>query len=100
MDDRLISLNVMLDAIDANNGILYDSPTLVTSLKKMVNELPTVDAVPVVHGHWIIHEWAEEVDNMLIPNYECSVCGTWKRDDTAFCPHCGADMRKDGDGNG
>ena len=35
-----ISRQAALNTIDANNGILYDSPTLVTSLKKMVNELP------------------------------------------------------------
>ena len=41
MDDRTISLKMMLDTIDANNGILYDSPTLVASLKRMVMELPS-----------------------------------------------------------
>ena len=41
MDDRTISLKMMLDTIDANNGILYDSPTLVASLKQMVMELPS-----------------------------------------------------------
>ena len=40
MDDRTISLKAALDAIDANNGILYDNPTLVASLKKMLSELP------------------------------------------------------------
>lgn len=39
--DRLISLNAALNLIDANNGILYDSPTLVASLKRMVMELPS-----------------------------------------------------------
>ena len=40
MNDKLISLNIILDAIDANNGILYDNPTLVASLKKMFSALP------------------------------------------------------------
>ena len=40
MDDRLISLNAALDAINANNVILYDNPTLVASLHKLLSELP------------------------------------------------------------
>lgn len=40
MADRTISLNAALGAIDANNGILYDNPTLVASLHKLLSELP------------------------------------------------------------
>ena len=54
---------------------------------------PTVDAVPVIHGRWI-------VGNHLFR--QCDKCGWERRDDnpnwdTNFCPNCGADMRKDGD---
>lgn len=41
----LISRQAAIDAVDANNGILYDSPTLVASLKKMVNALPSAQPV-------------------------------------------------------
>lgn len=52
-------------------------------------QAPTVDAVEVVHGHWI-----------PIPEYEnkrCSVCRTVFSDFTLgyYCPNCGAKM--DGD---
>ena len=52
-----------------------------------VYDAPTVDAVPIVHGHW-----TEES--------ECSQCGkyVYKGDIDNFCPHCGAKMdgeRKD-----
>ena len=40
MGDRSISLNAALGAIDANNGILYDNPTLVASLHKLLSGLP------------------------------------------------------------
>ena len=51
-------------------------------------------------GHW------KENDDR---NFQCSECGTesyWTFDDVfvyglkldKFCPNCGADMRKDGDG--
>lgn len=43
-------------------------------------------------GHWIEHEWAEEVEGRLISNFECSCCHTWKRDESSYCPDCGARM--------
>ena len=44
-------------------------------------------------GEWSIREWAEELENRLIPNYVCSVCNSWEREKSDFCPNCGADMR-------
>lgn len=40
-------------------------------------------------GVWIEHEWAEEVEGLLISNYECPHCHNWLRDETEFCPNCG-----------
>ena len=53
---------------------------------------PTVDAVPVRHGYWIRKEWAEESEGLLIDNYECSACNSWVRNETNYCPNCGAKM--------
>ena len=52
-------------------------------------------------GEWIEHE---DVSGDLY--YDCSVCGeSWvlidgtpKENGMDYCPHCGADMRNDGDG--
>lgn len=60
-----------------------------------VMALPTVDAVPVVHGRW---EWNGEA-------FICSACGNGHKGQPTimgqpmfeFCPMCGADMRKDGE---
>lgn len=43
-------------------------------------------------AHWIKHDWAEEDNGLLIPNYECSNCHDWKRDDSEYCPSCGCKM--------
>lgn len=53
---------------------------------------PTVDAEPVVHGHW--------VDNGIV--WSCSACGKMptygmgyvqaRNELYAYCPHCGAKM--------
>ena len=73
-------------------------------------QMPTVDAVEVVHGRWE-DEYGGAFAN---PRYRCSVCkekalyrheqdclGGWHEVQalTPICPNCGADMR-DGDGNG
>lgn len=57
--------------------------------RKRVEMAPTVDAAPVVHGHWIEHSHLEV-------GGECSVCGwqfQWfENAEARFCPHCGAKM--------
>ena len=97
--NKIINTQDALDAIDANVGILYDSPTLVTSLKKMVNKLPPVDAVPVRRGRW-------ETDGMMMDDGEylmtrCTACGEAYEYgyNMPFCPNCGAKMDGKGDGN-
>ena len=69
----------------------------------MVNYAPTVDAVEVVHGRWIV--LAEFLDRTICT--QCSVCGeeyTYKHGKLDFinaeyarynfCPNCGAKMDK------
>lgn len=54
-----------------------------------VMQMPTVDAVPVVRGHWIKREG-------FITEYECSVCQHSDSKLTAirghYCWYCGAKM--------
>lgn len=92
---RLINADALLDAIEDKEWVHITDYNIALYT---VKDAPTVDAVPVRHGYWIRHNWAEEVEGCLIPNYECSVCHTWKRDESDYCPDCGA--RMDGkDGN-
>lgn len=59
--------------------------------KRRIDEQPTVDAVPVVHGYNKQFEFPSQ--------FTCSVCG-WESWDTYcgdtdtynYCPHCGAKM--------
>jgi hypothetical protein len=53
----------------------------------------TVDAAPVVHGHWELHGNDDDVGS----SYWCSVCHKhhkeeWSDGEWEFCPHCGAIM--------
>ena len=56
----------------------------------VVSGLPTVDAVPVVHGHW-------KEDTGGYGFWLCSHCGFVSEASAAdllyrYCPHCGARM--------
>lgn len=66
------------------------STDVVYHMEKQLYEVPTIDAVPVVHGYWI--NWKDE--------HQCSVCKNtvimddylWMDDEYEFCPNCGARM--------
>ena len=51
-----------------------------------IDEMPTIEAKPVVHAHWI------ELFDGENPTYPCSNCMNeqWRTFD--FCPCCGAQM--------
>lgn len=58
-----------------------------------INEMPTVDAVPVVHGHWIVIENDQNTDDRY--KMQCSVCGEtlWSIEpEELYCCKCGAKM--------
>lgn len=57
-----------------------------------IKDIPAADVAPVVRGYWIRHDDADIVEGYYVPEYECSKCKSWVKDDTDFCPHCGARM--------
>jgi len=63
-----------------------------------INRIPPADVSPVVHARWIWHDNADIVEGYYVPEYECSACRGWVKDDSDFCPNCGADMRGEQDG--
>ena len=75
---------------------------------KAVNEMPTVDAVEVVHARWEsdLHHLDGQPykDEWYGYIFKCSACGGTMMGDgdlvcrDNYCPRCGAKM--DGDGNG
>ena len=77
-----------LDAMPINAQIQYHE-NLECAL--IVEDIPIVDAVEVVHGRWISHNKGQ---NNWVECSECNTVGSpfWKR-----CPMCEAKM--DGDGN-
>ena len=89
MSDRLISTEALMKRINCYPGIR-------DAVAKELQYVPTVDAEPVRHGHWITKEEAEERDKIWLWG-SCSVCGhcDWdcvESEDFNYCPNCGAIM--------
>jgi hypothetical protein len=71
---------------------------VLTALKLLEN-VPSADARPVVRGKWI--RGNENRTSPIKDSYTCSVCGEKTLSGfcgnpakTNFCPNCGADMRE------
>ena len=98
--DRLISareLKERLSNLEASGGHKYYrkgmDDVLHYFMPKIIDDQPTVDAVEVVHGEWVVCGDGEYVPFM------CSACGkttSWYHAQTAnYCPNCGAKMEVD-----
>ena len=68
-----------------------------------INEVPTVDAVPVMHGHWEEKEvFYDDNGNGVIAEWQSCRCSDCKKYDTSpylyyfkepkYCSECGAKM--------
>lgn len=107
MDD-LISRTIVLSAIDFERKALIEQGRLgaehivVHHARRLIEDLPAVDAVPVVHARWIPHKTPSGRETIF---ERCSACKqpTLVTRETPYCPWCGAKMdgeRRDGDSNG
>ena len=76
---------------DADSDFLH-----IDSVINMLEDLEPVKAIPP-KAHWIVHEDGDFVDGFFVPSYECSRCHWKLKEESDFCPYCGADMKKKGD---
>ncbi len=92
------------------DSFIEDADVNCAELEREINRLPTIDAVPVVHGEWIIDgAFTYNLENDgkgYEPVYRCSCCHRQtesylrldepkmpeEADFPEFCPHCGARM--------
>ena len=100
-EKRLIDANELMSNIHFYDEQQKNDVWRTSDIEALLAEQPTVDAVEVVHGRWILEK--EFADGTA--DYKCSVCeyddsfyrnlvNAWYK----YCPYCGAKM--DGDGNG
>lgn len=88
---------VVTDKIPKVGG--YNAKAIYRVTKEEIDAMPTVDAVPVVHGHWIKFGVYDKDGNQ---QYRCSVCECEDIHSPLvkvnYCWNCGARMDgKDGD---
>jgi hypothetical protein len=96
-EKRLIDANALKAEFTGNFHEMWHY----TGIRAMIDVQPTVDAVEVMHGEWIM-----VIDENDCECIECPLCGGqfYDGDNDTFdkpynyCPNCGATM--DGDGNG
>lgn len=84
----------LIDNGDHKNAYVHHAYKMrdiaIKECRKMLWEEPTVDAVPVVHGHWIKIGGQYSIRNM-----KCSICGEevfGDVDTEKYCFNCGAKM--------
>ena len=103
-EKRLIDANKLMEhltrCIDAEKGLFL---AVCVAIKCFVEQMPTVDAVEVVHGRWEDEHGGKYAN----PRYRCSVCkekalfkferdllDNWKEVQalTPICPYCMAKL--------
>lgn len=93
---RLIDADYTIDLLQSLGSRDYrrEKGTIQDAIKMLSYEhyTPTVDAVPVVHGHWI-QSWTGDEEIVF-----CSVCKDESNEQLDvgivhnYCPNCGAKM--------
>lgn len=74
-------------------GSIFKS--VLRSIKRLINNVPSSDVVEVVHT-----SWETELDDMGWNKHTCPNCGFMKRTDIHislewnYCPNCGAKMER------
>ena len=75
--------------------------TGLTIAKKIIEEAPTIEATPVVHGRWMptYHTYYNRDGECRIADeWHCSKCEIYSRNEWHYCPNCGAKMDGEKDG--
>lgn len=88
---RLIDADALKDYVmdvygrgtDDNTAIWYGD------VLSFINEAPTIDAVPVVHGRWLPVDEKNDA-------FDCSECDIMVQKRLNYCPNCGAKMDEEG----
>jgi hypothetical protein len=97
IDANAYKTSIMRWKMDCIGHDDYESASVIDDCACELDSMPTVDAVPVVHG-----EWERIEDNLFdLVTLKCSVCGEeWCFEDYDdcipqnyhYCPNCGARM--------
>lgn len=109
LSEELSTLTMTITGLRAGKGVLREfMMEYRKSVLRIVDEQPTVEAVPVVHGRWYaVDEDCEELDGETESRWwGCTNCHEIVEYDdyihiqrlSPYCPNCGANMRGAEDG--
>lgn len=95
MMNDLISKSALIKVVEADINRCYalgiGGVGALSHFIDEINEQPTIEAVPVVHGYWS-KTGCSDLDDIYFGR-KCSVCGFAICGDACnFCPDCGAKM--------
>lgn len=88
---RLIDADDLFEEFE--RAAWYDNADRDEIAESILWQMPTVDAVEVVHGRWlpVIDEYPQFLKMPMLTGYKCSVCGRYEAQEEPYC-HCGAKM--------
>lgn len=94
---EISSLSVIITALRNGKGTLFEyMEHYRDSVLRIIDEAPTLDVAPVVHGRWIDKQIHRRMQS------RCSACGKHSgiggiesNRHKPFCPNCGAKMDKE-----
>lgn len=86
---RLIDADALKVVFEEKSSERVCGVELCKAIISRIDEMPTVDAVPVRHGKWIDRNGA--IVAPFWERYECSECGVMSGNNK-YCPNCGARM--------
>ena len=98
---RLVNADALLGELEkysdptamSKNDYQFGMQQRLETCIELIEDAPTVDATPVVHGRWTIGSYRPAA----FP-YCCSNCKAFHRARYGYCPSCGAKMDgKDGE---
>lgn len=75
---------------EALRDALYDADAITMNGVKILNQFPSTDVSPVLHGRWV----CVDTDNEQF--FICNKCKRKEYWESNYCPYCGAKMDAEG----
>ena len=82
----------LIDADEAKKALTgWDTDPTDEEIERTIDELPTIEATPVVHGRWV---HVPSSDMITGKAYKCSECGKMRYGSYMpnYCQYCGSKM--------
>ena len=92
-EKRLINADALIQRMKEEDKLSPGVPWSITAVQRQIEKMPAVDAVPVVHGRWMLESETMNCNGGY--THYCDHCEdyyTTEANSLYFCPRCGAKM--------